>query len=257
MASAIFSVPVDEVTSEQRFVGKTASLGCQFGMSWRKFQTACRNYGKELPDKICQLAVYRYRKRRDQIVRAWKQFQITAVLAVNNPGTMFFPETSIGKISFSYGRIGGFPALAMYLPSGHMLVYPEPTVVAKEVTADILQENEAGELVNVVHTFVVDEVSFYGPIPLKTGWGRIHTHGGKLFENAVQATAGDFMTHSLIQIERAGFEPFATIHDQVLCPMRSGSSAVTFEKVFTRLPAWASDFPLEASVKITPFYQKT
>jgi len=256
MASAIFGVPVKDVTGDQRFVGKTASLGCQFGMSWRKFQISCRNYGKELPDEICKLAVFRYRKKRDQIVRAWKSFHTAALLAVNEPGTVFYPSTSVGMIGFAYGKISGFEALTMTLPSGHLLVYPWPKVNTVEIEADIIEEDAKGALTTVRRKFKTEQITFQGPIPLKAGWGSIHTHGSKLFENAVQATAGDFMTHSLLEIEKAGFKPFATIHDQALCPLEEGSNVVTFERAFCKLPVWASDFPLEASVKVTPFYQK-
>ena len=32
MASAIYNIPVEEITNEQRFVGKTTILGCGYGM---------------------------------------------------------------------------------------------------------------------------------------------------------------------------------------------------------------------------------
>ena len=85
MAAAIFGVDPAAVTGDQRFVGKTAALGCQFGMSWKKFQSSCATYGKVLDDKICQLAVFKYRKKRALIVQCWKDIQAAADLGAEQP----------------------------------------------------------------------------------------------------------------------------------------------------------------------------
>jgi DNA polymerase len=262
MAATIFGVDPAAVTGDQRFVGKTAALGCQFGMSWKKFQSSCATYGKVLDDKICQLAVFKYRKKRALIVQCWKDIQAAAIWALNNPGE---PRHINDKLVLTFGKIGGFPALTMRLPSGHLLVYPFPEVVVVQIETDAVEEDDiTGELILVHKVFTTEQISFYGPLPLSAQWGRITTHGGKLFENAVQAVAGDFMTHSLLSIEGAGFEPFATIHDQALAPFKRGRGGDNgdkeiirqFETAFCTVPAWATDFPLEASVKVTPFYQK-
>jgi DNA polymerase len=262
MAAVIFGIEADKVNGDQRFVGKTAALGCQFGMSWKKFQSSCRQYGRDLDDKICQTAVFKYRKKRALIVQAWKDIQAAAVWALNNPGE---PRHINDKLVLTFGKIGGFAALTMRLPSGHLLVYPYPEIAVVEIETDAVEEDDiTGELILVHKVFTTEQISFYGPLPLSVQWGRITTHGGKLFENAVQAVAGDFMTHALLRIEEAGFEPFATIHDQALAPFARGrggdngdrETLERFKAAFCSLPRWASDFPLEAEVKVTPFYQK-
>ena len=45
MASTIYGVPVDEVTKDQRFVGKTTILGAGYGMGAVKFQAQLQGFG--------------------------------------------------------------------------------------------------------------------------------------------------------------------------------------------------------------------
>ena len=45
MASMIYKIDVDQVTDFQRFVGKTTTLGCGYGMGPPKFLTQLHNFG--------------------------------------------------------------------------------------------------------------------------------------------------------------------------------------------------------------------
>ncbi len=47
MAAKIFGVPVEEVATEQRFVGKQAVLGCGYNMGAPKFRGTCEGYNYE------------------------------------------------------------------------------------------------------------------------------------------------------------------------------------------------------------------
>jgi DNA polymerase len=45
MASAIYGKSVEEITKEERFVGKTTILGAGYGMGAVKFQTQLKVFG--------------------------------------------------------------------------------------------------------------------------------------------------------------------------------------------------------------------
>lgn len=253
-AASIFGCAEEDVTKDQRFVGKQATLACQFQVSWSKFQSMCADYGRDLSDEVCKLAVFKYRKKRGAIVAAWRLFSDAAVAAIKDPGTWH----KAGKVSFIYGSWGAFKALTMRLPSGHMLFYPSAWLKKTVIEAEVIRENEEGELVTESISFTTDQINFWGPIPNSVKWGWNQTYGGKLVENATQAVGGDFMTHGMIKADERGYQIFATIHDQALAIYRPDhlQTREDFRKALCTLPDWASDFPLDASVDITPYYTK-
>jgi DNA polymerase len=253
MASSIYGVDINEVDADQRMTGKVAVLSCGYGTGWRKFQDMALAYGHELDDATCRLTVYKYRKARRPIVQAWQDFGDAAIAALRNPGESYFAGE---HVRFKYGRIGGFPALIMTLPSGRSLIYPEPQLISKEITADILVEADDGAIIMEERQFSATSINFYGQQQGKTVWGRIETHGSKLFENACQAVAGDFLVHGLLDARAAGFRVTMVVHDQALCPWQYTGADKEFLRLMTNIPPWAPGFPLKAEVKVVECYSK-
>lgn len=256
MASAIFDVPYNDIDKHQRFVGKEATLAAQFGVGWRKFQAMCALKKRDLSDEVCKKAIFKYRKKRAKIVETWRLYQDAAVNAILNPGKTF---TVHGKVSFMYGAFGGFAALGVRLPSGHMLIYPEARLERVTVKAEVIKEDElTGDLYTDHVEFESHQIKFYGQIPMKTTWGTCSTHGSKILENVTQAVGGDFMTHGLLSAEAEGYQIFATIHDQALAIYEPAKlqSAEGFRNALCKIPRWAPDFPLDAAVGITKYYTK-
>lgn len=68
-----------------------------------------------------------------------------------------------------------------------------------------------------------------------------HTHGGKLTENVVQATARDLMRTALLALDAQGARVVAHIHDEVVCEGRPDIVAA-----MVRQPEWAEGLPLAA-----------
>ncbi|NCX05444.1 MAG: XRE family transcriptional regulator, partial [Actinobacteria bacterium] len=48
MASAIYGKPAEEITEQERFVGKTTILGAGYGMGAAKFKAQLKNFGVEM-----------------------------------------------------------------------------------------------------------------------------------------------------------------------------------------------------------------
>ena len=73
MASAIYNKPVEEITKQERFVGKTTILGAGYGMGAEKFQAQLRGFGTDLPLAECIRIIDVYRKTYPMIPQLWKQ----------------------------------------------------------------------------------------------------------------------------------------------------------------------------------------
>lgn len=255
MAGSIYGIAPDQVNKEQRMTGKIAVLSCGYGTGWRRFQEMAVAQGHPLDAGMCMRTVHRYRQARHPIVAIWRQCGEAAVAAIRNPGETY----EAGEhLSFRYGRTGGFPALTMLLPSGRRLIYPHARVLTKEVTADILTEQEDGTITMEQKTFTATSVGFHGPRATSVKWGEVETHGSKLFENACQASAGDFLVHGLLLAERAGYEIPMVIHDQALAyhKPKTGHTLERFLDLLTTVPAWAPGFPLKAEANVVPCYSK-
>jgi hypothetical protein len=255
MAGSIYSVAPEEVTKDQRLTGKIAVLSCGYGTGWPRFQTMAEAQGHPLDDETAKLTVFKYRKARKAIVSTWRAFGDAAVGAIREPGATYLAGE---HVKFRYGKTGGFAALLMILPSGRRLVYPEPRVDTREITAEVLTENEEGEIVSETKTFATESVSFYGQPANSVHWARVETHGAKLFENACQATAGDFLTHGLLLAEDEGYQVPVIVHDQALAKHspETGHTLEKFLELMTRVPEWATGFPLKAEAHIAPCYSK-
>lgn len=78
-------------------------------------------------------------------------------------------------------------------------------------------------------------------------WVRIDTYGGKLTENAVQATARDFLCHAILRgIKPSNVYKFMmSIHDEMVTGAKKGTGDVKlFERLMTTLPEWGGDCPV-------------
>jgi DNA polymerase I-like protein with 3'-5' exonuclease and polymerase domains len=73
MASSIYSKPIEEITKNERFVGKTTILGAGYGMGAEKFQGQLLGFGTTTPLAECMRIIDVYRKTYPMIPQLWKQ----------------------------------------------------------------------------------------------------------------------------------------------------------------------------------------
>ena len=71
-AAGHFDIPYEEVTSSQRFFGKTLELGLGYNMGWRKFRVQSALKGIFLTEQQAYEAVTKYRGRHQALVRMWR-----------------------------------------------------------------------------------------------------------------------------------------------------------------------------------------
>jgi DNA polymerase len=186
-------------------------------------------------DDLADRAVSRWRIENPKIVSSWRQIDDAAKKAINSPKEIF----TVGKLSFAYIPIANFDALCIKLPSGHYLVYPHAAVVPNESKGWGTQ------------------IKFWGVVPNSGGtWGWCYTYGGKLLENATQATAGDVMREGLLAAEAAGYQPFMLVHDEMLAYQLEGQTHEELCKLLCTMPDWAKGLPLEAEGSTILHYKK-
>ncbi len=218
MASRIYGVPAEQVTKDQRFVGKVAVLGLGYGMGANKFYDRTQQEGMNLSfDDACKV-VDIYRSVNHKAVEFWHSLQKSAHKAVKDGTAVVMNH----PVWLYWECVGSWLTLA--LPSGRRLWYRNPRIVENDLIVD-------GYKTSIKQ---VTEVRLYG---------------GLLAENVVQALCRDLLVNSLMGLERSGFSPVLSVHDEVLCEAPKSKDGVEeFRSILSTPPEWAKDFPLAAEV---------
>jgi DNA polymerase len=128
----------------------------------------------------------------------------------------------------------------MVLPSGRRLYYPSPRLKQKKTPW--------GEW--------KDQITYMGTDQYTRQWVRLSTYGGKLVENAVQATARDLLAAAMYRVENTlGFPVVLTVHDEIVCDVHCDVCAdgsdwkdalADLEREMCVLPKWADGCPVAA-----------
>lgn len=223
MASAIYGVAVEEVTDEQRFVGKTTILGAGYGMGAEKFQAQLKTFGVTLSLKECRHIINVYRDTYAAIPKFWDQTH-DALDAMTNDQT-----TPLGRegVLIVDGKDG------IWLPNKLRLQYPN------------LRWQKDGNKSEMVY----DQKKGRATIANKI-------YGGKCVENICQALARIVIGEQMLMISRR-LRVVMTVHDAVGCIARTEQAAEAREFVEQCMrirPKWATGLPLNCESKMGASY---
>jgi len=237
-AGDIYHIPVEDVTKEQRQVGKVAELSLQFGGGAKAFLGMARNYGVVVPLAEAERIKTAWRGVNRWAEWIWNQLETAARTAVMQPGTRF----TAGRLSyFSVENVlCGGRTLFCQLPDGRLLTYPDTRIE--------MQETPWGE---VRPTLTALRAAFVPKVG-EDEWPRTTLWGGLLFENAVQGTAASLLRWALRQAERQGLAVALHVHDQIVVesPRRLADvEAEMLADIMNSPPAWARSLPLKAEVE--------
>lgn len=222
-ASAIYHVPYDEVTKQQRQIGKVAELALGYQGSSGAFNMMALGYGVKVPEAEVKQIVEKWRESRPMTTRFWKELEKACQAAIKNPGKTYVYR------SIKFGVRGNM--LAMKLPSGRCLWYMNPRIEPKEMSW--------GEVKNVI--------AFDGVNSTTRKWGRQYLYGGLLAENATQATARDLLVNGMFSVEAEGYSVVMHVHDEMIAEVPEGFGSVEeLELLMCALPDWGKDIPLKA-----------
>jgi DNA polymerase len=249
-----FRISHGDVTKAQRQVGKVMELMLQYAGGVGAFVTGALTYGIDLQDMAnrvleeveagvreeaedffewrfskgatlglprdifvaCDSLKRLWRRNHPRIVTGWDDIAEAARNAIDSKDRVFKAR----RLSFE--RKGNW--MRMVLPSGFFLCYPGPRVSDK------------------------GEISFMGVNQYNRKWSRLRTYGGKLFENACQATARDVMAWNMEGIEDAGYNIILSVHDELIteAPDNQSFSHRHLSELLATNPPWAAGLPLAA-----------
>ena len=220
-ASGIYKVKYDEVTKQQRQVGKTCVLGCGYQGAVGAFKSMGEIYGINVPDDEAQEIVTKWRNSNRKIVQFWYDCESAAIDAISTPKEVF----SVGKLRF--GMYKNF--LLVKLPSNRYLYYYDPQLMPHPQW-----ENKTC-------------ATYMGVNGYTRKWERTFTYGGKLVENITQAVARDFLTDAMLRVEAAGYPIVFTVHDEIVSEIEEGKGSLKdFEQLMAVVPPWGKGCPIEA-----------
>jgi DNA polymerase len=207
MAARIFGVAINEVTPEQRFIGKTTVLGAGYGMGAIKFQIQLKTMGKDVDIDTCKFIIRQYRNANPHIASWWNHLTMALECMLHNK------PLDIDKV----GLMTLEPFTGISLPNGLMQNYPE------------LTRHSSGEFT------------------YKTRMGVNKIYGGKVAENLCQAVARCIIGEQIIQIEKlyrvvlTVHDAIACV-----VPAEDAVYAKEYIEACMRMPpAWAKGLPLD------------
>jgi DNA polymerase len=73
MASKIYKKPIEEISKDERFVGKTTILGAGYGMGGKKFVMQLKGMGRTLTESEGSTIIDVYRETYPDIKNLWKE----------------------------------------------------------------------------------------------------------------------------------------------------------------------------------------
>lgn len=249
-----FGIKPEQVTKDQRQVGKVQELALGYEGGVGAFLTFAAAYGINLEQMaehalpsinshilqdardslawtiknkrstfglskdawlVCESFKRAWRQAHPNISTMWKELSIAVFNAITVPDAIFNCH------ALKVQKHGAW--LRIRLPSGRFLCYPSPRLEDGKIT-------------------------YMGINQYSRKWERLQTYGGKLFENINQAVARDVLTHNMPLIEQAGYRIVLTVHDEVICeaPDSPEFNHEHLSDLLSNNPPWATDMPLAA-----------
>jgi DNA polymerase len=134
------------------------------------------------------------------------------------------------------------------LPSGRVICYPYPKLLADEYGEKLTYMTVPGPGDEIIH----DSKN-------ASNWARVSTYGGSLFNNIVQGFCRDFLTDCMLDLDAAGAQIVLHTYDDINIEVdeaKGEGARAEMQRRMCAAPAWAAGFPLKAGVKLMKRYGK-
>ena len=223
MASSIYGKTEDEISKDERFVGKTTILGCGYGMGAQKFGAQLKNFGVEIEEGEALRIIQVYRQTYEWITVLWQQAG-RALEAMIADQTAPLGRTGVLTVE---GRDG------IRLPNGLYIKYPNLRRVETNGKQELVYDTRKGK----------------ATVP-----NRIY--GGKVVENVCQALARIIIGEQMLQIAKK-YKVVMTVHDAVACivPEAEAQTGQEYVEMCMRMrPKWELELPLNCESGVAKTY---
>lgn len=211
-----------EITPEQRQVGKVAVLACGYGGGHGAFKVMAKTYGVQTTEEEARKLVTKWRCANQWAVNYWSELEIAYLSAMKHPGQDF----RAARVVYNYDGTH----LWYDLPSGRRLCYPFARLNGDEVSYLKASWKPAADAVE---------------------WPRHTLWKGLACENICQASANDILRHALRGLD----DVVLHIHDEIVVECAE-DRVEDMRRVMCTPPAWAEGLPLDVEIKIMSRYGK-
>lgn len=213
MASVIYGKSQQEITKDERFVGKTTILGAGYGMGATKFSAQLKNFGTTIGEEESKRIIETYRQTYPKIKDLWQE-GADALKAI-----MLNQTCKLGRkgVLLVEGKKG------IKLPNGLYLRYPNLRIQKTDGKSELVYDNKKGRVATPTRIY-----------------------GGKVIENVCQALARIVIGEQMLTIAKK-YKVAMTVHDAVMCvvPEHEASTGKEYVELCMRLrPEWAQGLPL-------------
>jgi len=227
-AAATYGVAYEDVTGEQRQVGKVQELALGFAGGVGAFAAMGRAYGVHIEEAQARRIVDAWRRANPWSVPFWQQLEEAYTRAMRNKGHEF----SAGRVAYLFDGLHLWYAL----PSGRVLCYPYARLESDGVTY---------------------AKAAWKPAADATEWPRARLWKGLACENITQATANDILRHALRVMEAEGLEITLHVHDEAVVETDKPEEVKqAMERIMCSPPAWAEGLPLAVEANTMTRYGK-
>jgi len=244
-AARTFRCTVEDVTKDQRQVGKVQELAFQYGGGSNAFLAMARNYGLKTSLKDAERYKDDWRGANPWAQTVWGDLERAAKLAVSHPTVQY----KAGRVTYFAveGILCGGTTLFCQLPCGRVLTYPDVRIETKTTPWGA----EMPSLTCLRAAFQ--------PKMTETEWPRAGLWGGLLHENNTQGTAASLLRYALRECEESALGVVLHCHDEIVCEVEVtdlDAAADELHYIMNTAPAWAASLPLAASVDQMARYGK-
>lgn len=216
MASAIYNKDIQDITDQERFVGKTTILGAGYGMGAQKFQLQLNVFGVSLEIAECQRIISVYRETYPYIPQLWKDAGRALDAIIRSQSVSLGVQPQVIQVV-----PGG-----IQLPSGLCITYRD------------LQ---------------IDSDNQYS---YATRRGRTKIYGGKVVENFTQGVARCAVGEQMLRISKRYQVALTVHDSVVcVAPKAEQDEALKYVQDCMRWrPDWCSTLPLNCEVEYGDSY---
>lgn len=207
MAARIYGCDEEDVTKDQRFVGKTTILGAGYGMGAEKFGAQLKTFGYEVSPDEARRIISIYRQSNFAISKLWRDAQYMVSQLANGRAVPFGRRGIIGVDASNK---------ALVLPSGLPLFYEDLNYDGDEYTYKVRR-------------------------------GRNKIYGGKVIENVCQGIARCIIGEQMLRIAKNYKVVLTVHDSIVCCVKDNEvEEAQAFVETCMRwTPEWAKGLPVD------------